>query len=62
MTVIYATAPVTCRYESQDYRRVVLARAARDVATRKAAQEPKTFTQKGDFTHLAPVGHVTGKF
>ncbi|AHJ10553.1 hypothetical protein Spp001_45 [Shewanella phage Spp001] len=49
---------------SEDYRAAIRARQDRERARKIAKTEDlaKHYSQKGDFTHLAPVGHVTGKF
>ena len=49
---------------SEDYRAAIRARKAREMAQKIAQAEntAKRYSQKGDFTHLAPVGHVTSKF
>ncbi|ARM70569.1 hypothetical protein HOR75_gp43 [Shewanella phage SppYZU05] len=49
---------------SEDYRAAIRARQAREQARKIAKNEDfcKHYSQKGDFTHLAPIGHVTGKF
>ena len=49
---------------SEDYRAAIRARQDRERARKIAKTEnfAKHYSQKGDFTHLAPVGHVTSKF
>lgn len=57
---IYSCGDISTPSQSNEYRKAVLARQAREFHGKAAAFQLSNmhYTKKGDFTHLAPVGHL----
>lgn len=61
MATVYQCGDVSQPYRSNEHRKAMHARIAKQASTVLAMSDAADlrFTSKGDFTHLAPTGHLT---
>ncbi len=59
MTIIYQCGDITLRPTTNEYSKAISARFNKKASSIIASSQAINHTSKGDFTHLAPTGHLT---
>lgn len=59
MAVVYSCGDISHKPKSNEYHKAMAARKSKDCFAIIASSQVINHTSKGDFTHLAAVGHCT---